>query len=300
MTGPYPSRYWTLGSDPTSVVDIPITGVFTFLFLAGAVTHFTIFQVNLRRKHRFFLSIFCIGYSMSRVIARVLRIVTTAKPENLNVTVAYTIFLNIGVVFMYLLNLVLCRRILRSNHPTVGSHHIGSIIFWGLCILIILTVVMILTVIIQSFFTLNIKTHLIDRDIQLYALTLFAVISSIPLPVAFLALISTNVGGESNLFRYRNPISRAALLLFVTFFVCLGATYRCATTWLEPVSLKRPEPDYMNLGCFYVFYFAIDFIVIFAHAVGRVDRLYIEVNECSEAKEDVPEVDGSEHSQFDL
>ncbi|KAJ5273178.1 hypothetical protein N7478_008303 [Penicillium angulare] len=230
MAGPYPSRYWTLGSDPTSRVDIPITGVFTLLFLAGAVTHFTIFQVNLRRQHRFFLSIFCIGYSMSRVIACVLRIVTTTKPENLNVTVAYTIFLNVGVVFMYLLNLVLCRRILRSNYPAIGNHPISSMIFWGLCILIILTIIMILTVIIQSFFTLNLHTHLIDRDIQLYALTFFAVISSLPLPVAFLALISPDVSGEKKVFRNGNPRSRAALLLVVAFFVCLGATYRCATT----------------------------------------------------------------------
>jgi len=37
-------------------VDIPITAVFLLLFIIGAATHMTIFQLNRKRGHKFVFS----------------------------------------------------------------------------------------------------------------------------------------------------------------------------------------------------------------------------------------------------
>ncbi|KAK3077934.1 hypothetical protein LTS18_008872, partial [Coniosporium uncinatum] len=54
--GPYPPAIWSLGGRPKVSVDVPITAVFLVLFMGGAATHMTIFQLNRRRGHKFLMS----------------------------------------------------------------------------------------------------------------------------------------------------------------------------------------------------------------------------------------------------
>lgn len=67
MGGPYGIDYWELGAHPRISIDVPVTLSFLFLFLVGAVMHFTLLQINRRRKHQFFLTIFlvcmCLSYT---------------------------------------------------------------------------------------------------------------------------------------------------------------------------------------------------------------------------------------------
>jgi hypothetical protein len=53
---PYAPTIWALGGTPEIGTDIPITAVFLFLFVIGAVTHMTIFQLNRRKGHKFLMS----------------------------------------------------------------------------------------------------------------------------------------------------------------------------------------------------------------------------------------------------
>lgn len=210
---------------------------------------------------------------MSRVIACVLRIASICLPRNPNLAISSTVFLNAGEVLIYLLNVALARHIVRTLYPRIGSHPLFTGTFWGLCTLIVLSVAMVLTAIVQSFFTLNLNTHRIDRDIQLYSLTCFAMVSFLPLPIGTLAFLPPVPAGEVE-YGHGKLRKRGALLVTGAFFVCLGATYRCATTWMTPVLLDQPEPAYDSRGCFYVFYFAMDILVIALYAVTRVDQLF--------------------------
>ncbi|KAJ5806691.1 voltage-gated shaker-like K+ channel subunit [Penicillium riverlandense] len=266
MGGPYPLPYWTLGARSAVSVDVPVTAVFLVLFLMGAATHITIFQINLRRQHHFFLSNLLIGFSVSRALACILRIAAICKPQNLNLTISSAVFLNAGVVLIYLLNLVLARRIVRAVYPRIGWHPLLTGTFWGLCILIIMTVIMVLIAIVQSFFTLNPNTHRIDRRIQLYSLTCFTVVSFLPLPVGMFVFFPYMSSRPAEYFDRGKQLPKGAVLIAGSFAVCLGATYRCATTWMAPVPLARPEPGYDSLGCFYIFYFTMDILIIALYA----------------------------------
>lgn len=47
---------WALGANVKKNVDIPISAVFLVLYIGGAVTHMTIFQLNKRKGHKFLMS----------------------------------------------------------------------------------------------------------------------------------------------------------------------------------------------------------------------------------------------------
>jgi hypothetical protein len=53
---PYPPTNWSLGGTPEASVDVPVTSVFLALFILGAISHMTIFQLNRRRGHKFLIS----------------------------------------------------------------------------------------------------------------------------------------------------------------------------------------------------------------------------------------------------
>lgn len=49
-------KNWALGANVKKNVDIPITAVFLVLYMCGAATHMTIFQLNKRKGHKFLMS----------------------------------------------------------------------------------------------------------------------------------------------------------------------------------------------------------------------------------------------------
>lgn len=223
---------------------------------------------------------------MSRVIACALRIAITYNPQNLKVTIASTVFLNAGPVLVYLLNLALAHRIIQALYPRTRRHASVFYLFMALSLLTVLIVGMVLTAIVQSFFKLNANTHRIDRDVQLAGLTYFAGVSFLPLPLAIYAILPKGRRGMLSYFGHHKPEANAIILAAGTLFICLGATYRCATIWSWPVSFKNPEPEYDNMGCFYVFYFTMDVLVIFLYGIGRIDQLFFVADVAAEMDSD--------------
>lgn len=66
---PYLPQVWSLGGRPSEKTDIPVTAVFLFLFIAGAVAHMAIFQLNRRRGHKFLMSAIMFGKSLTSIIS---------------------------------------------------------------------------------------------------------------------------------------------------------------------------------------------------------------------------------------
>lgn len=85
---PYPPRGAILGGLPNRTLDVPVTAVFLVLFIMGAATHMTIFQVNLRRGRKFIPSAMVFGFCMARVVACTMRLVWFSHPRNVSVGIA--------------------------------------------------------------------------------------------------------------------------------------------------------------------------------------------------------------------
>jgi hypothetical protein len=207
---------------------------------------------------------------MARITTCVLRIASACLPHNLNLAIAAQIFVAAGVLLVFIINLIFAQRIIRAQHPNWGWHSAFSIFFKVHYVLIVVVLAMVVTVGVQSFFTLNTNTHRIDRDVQLAAATFLMYVSFLPIPLVIIGLVLPRKQRVDKFGsgRFRTKI---AILLLATFLVSLGATYRCATSYLTPVPRTKPLPAYFTKGPFYVFNFLVEILVIFLYVIVRVD-----------------------------
>ncbi|KZF19396.1 hypothetical protein L228DRAFT_271210 [Xylona heveae TC161] len=272
MHKPYFPQVASLGGVPTVKVDVPISAVFLFLFIISAAAHMTIFQLNKRKGHKFVISGMMFGFSMARITACILRIAWATRPTHIPLAIAAQIFVAAGVVLMFVINLIFAQRILRGAQPFIGWHKLSKIPFTFLYALIVVSLVMLITCTVQSFYTLNRNTHRIDRDVQLYGQTIFAIMSFLPIPIVLICnLVPKHAEWEK--FGGGRWRTKMWIILVGAVLLCLGATFRCGTNYKTP----RPRTDpawYHSKACFYLFNFTIEITVLYLYAITRVDQRF--------------------------
>lgn len=212
------------------------------------------------------------GFCMARTVSCIMRIVWATRPFNVRVALAAQILVAAGVVLLFIINLIFAQRIIRASHPNSGWHPVMSLLFKAVYATVVVSLVMLITSVVQAAYTLNANTHRIDRDIQLYGQTLFAVISFLPFPLVIVGLVlprKTRVEKFGS-GRFRSKIY---FLLSAAFLLCLGATFRCGTSYLTPRSSNDPA-WYHSKACFYVFDFGVEITVILMYIVIRVDQRF--------------------------
>jgi len=269
--GPYPPTLASLGGTPTRNLDDPITAVFLFLFVLGAIAHMTILQVNLRRGKKFIISGLLFGFCMARITATTLRLAWSTHTTNISVAIAASVFVAAGVVLLFIVNLIFTQRILRAAHPEWAWAKWFSLAFKLYYASIVVMLIALITCTFQSYFTLSHNTRRIDRDVQLVGSTYFAVAAFLSIPLLFIHVILPKKShvekfGEG---RFRTKIW---IILFSSFILTLGAAFRAGTAYVP-----RPRNDpawYHSKACFYIFNFTIEIIVIALFAVIRVDKRF--------------------------
>ena len=175
---------------------------------------------------------------------------------NIQVAIAAQIFVAAGVVILFLVNLIFAQRIIRAAHPNSGWHPAFSWFFKILYAIIIISLIMLITSVIQSFYTLNKNTKRIDRDIQLYGQTYYSFVSFLPIPLVIGGLViprKTRVEKFGS-GRFRSKI---AILMLASVLLCLGATFRCGTNYRTPRPLDN-SAWYQSKACFYIFNFLVE------------------------------------------
>lgn len=272
LHAPYPPTHASLGLVPTNKVDVPILSVFIVLFILGAIAHMTIFQLNMRRGHKFIMSGMMFGFCMARITACVMRIVWAERPTKIPIAIAAQVFVAAGVVLLFVINLIFAQRIIRASHPHSGWHPLFAKFFLAIYVLIVVSLIMLITAVVQSFYTLNPNTLRIDRDIQLYGQTFYCVIAFLPFPLVLGGLViprKTRIEKFGS-GRFRSKIR---ILLFTTGILTLGAAFRVGINYKTP----RPRNDpawYYSKACFYIFNFTLEYVVIILYVVVRVDTRF--------------------------
>lgn len=274
MGGPYLPRTASLGGLPTVDLDVPICSVFLALFLAGGVAHIALFRRNLSKGHKFIPSALIFGFCMTRIVANSMRIAWACHPTNIRVAIAAQVFVAAGVLLLFILNLLFAQRMLRAAHPRLGWSRVVSLAFKMLYVLIVLTIAVVITGVVQRLYTLNHNTLRIDHDILLYGVTFFAIVSFLPLPIVLAVVISSH-GNQVEEFGSGSGAMKALTIIVAAVLLCLGASFRAATFWVPPSPITHP-PWYDSKACFYVFDFGLDITVVLWFLVTRVDqRFYV-------------------------
>ncbi|KAI9669483.1 MAG: hypothetical protein M1829_005072 [Trizodia sp. TS-e1964] len=279
MSGPpYPPQNAGLGLTPTPTPDIPLASVFLFLFLASAAANMTIFQLNRARKHKFPISGMLFGFCIARTVTCILRIIWATQETNIPLAIAAQVFVSAGILILFIINLLFTQRLLRASHPHLARRPAFSSAFRAYYISLALVLVLLITVAVQTFETLNPDTLHIDRALQQFGATYFAV--SALLPVLLLALFTLLPRpphpDKFGTGRFRSKI---ALLITSSLLLSLGAWFRAGITFAPR---PRAEPAwYHSKACFYVFNLGIEIVVVVLYLVARVDvRFHVPDRSC--------------------
>ena len=269
---PYAPTTAGLGGSPTKTLDDPITAVFLFLFLLGAIAHMTILQINQRRGKKFLMSGMLFGFCMARITACVMRLVWSTHLTNVSIAIAAQVFVAAGVILLFVINLIFAQRILRASHPHWAWAKWFSWAFKLYYISIVVALAALITCTVQSFYTLSHNTRRIDRDVQLFGSTYFAVAAFLPIPLVFLRVILPKKQEHVEKFGEGRFRTKIRILLFSSVILTLGAAFRAGTAYLP-----RPRNDpawYHSKVCFYLFDFTVEIIVVFLYVVLRVDKRF--------------------------
>lgn len=266
---PYPPTAAGMGGRPSISVDIPITAVFLAIFITGAACHMTLFQKNKARGHKFIPSAATFGFCMARITASVFRIVWANRLTNTQIAIAAQIFVAAGVLLLFILNLLYTQRIFRATHPRIGWSRPFSYAFKALYVLIILTLVMVISATVQSFYTLDTSIRSIDRNLQWWGVSYFTFVSFLPIPMlAFIVLAPRRQPTES--FGYGSLKAKILIAGTAAVLLCLGASFRAGTTFM-PARMANNPAWYHHKACFYIFNFGIEATVVFLYFFSRVD-----------------------------
>jgi hypothetical protein len=268
---PYPPTTAGLGGTPTPGEDGPILAVFISLFLLGAITHMTILQVNLRRGQKFMMSGMLFGFCMARVVACSIRLALSTHQHNISVAIAAQIFVAIGVVLIFIINLIFAQRIVRASHPHFGWAKWFSWAFKLYYVSIVLNITMLVTCIVQSFYTLSNNTRRIDRDVELVGTTYFAVTAFLPTVLVLLRVVIPRKA-QTEKFGTGHFNTKFVILLCSSLLLTFGATFRAVTQFF-PRPVGNPA-WYQSKSCFYLVNFTIEWLVVLFYAIIRVDKRF--------------------------
>ncbi|KAH8889185.1 hypothetical protein GQ53DRAFT_748323 [Thozetella sp. PMI_491] len=268
---PYPPQGAQLGGLPTPVPDDIISGILLALFVASAVTNMTIFQINRRREHKFVFSALLFGFSMARIMALTMRIVWASRPTNVSIAIAANIFTAAGVLLLFIVNLIFAQRIVRAYHPSFGWHRAISIGFRFLFVSVVAMLIMVITVTVHSFYTLDADAHDKERKVQLFAGTYLAVLAFLPIPIVLAASLYPRKARVEKFGsgRFRTKIR---LILFTSTLLALGAGFRIGVNFSP-----RPATDpawYHHKAAYYCFNYVIELIVVYTYVIVRFDRRF--------------------------
>lgn len=259
----------------------------------------TIFITNRRRGHKFFHTELCFGFCMARTVTTSLRLAWMYDITNRGLAIATTIFTTLGVLVLFIVNLLFAQRLLRALHPRFGWHRLvwWTYLFLFLCIPCML--IMVVTAITQSFFTTDPRIAQIDLDLEQTATTYFMFFSFLPIPIVLYALIASR-GRETDHFGKHSLHFKAAVLLTSATLLCLGATFRTAEIFLSFNPATDANVWWNDKWAFYFFTCTLEIIVVVMYISLRVDLIFHVPDGCkgpysySQAKERMMEMSTEE------
>ncbi|KAL7784833.1 putative family C-likeG-protein-coupled receptor [Trichoderma ceciliae] len=265
-------------------------------FICSAIINMIIFQRNRQRGHKFLLSGLFFGFSVARSVANIMRIVWAEYPTNARIAIAAQVLASAGVILVFVANLILLQRVLRAYHPRIGWSMPGRIVFRSLFVLVIGCLFMLIIAVIYSVYTLDQsaidKTHVA----QVVAVTYFAFLAFLPVPVIGLCFIIPR-RQRIEKFGAGSMRYKLFLLIFTACLLTLGAAFRAGVTYYR-VPIFQPRWFHQKV-CFYCFNYVIEIIVIFTYSLSRFDKRFHIPDGSSAPGHYVNGVTGSDGRIFD-
>lgn len=265
-----------LGETPHILPDVPISAVFLLLFIATGAGHMFLLKYNQRRGKKFVISGMLFGFCFTRIFANTMRIAWACYPTNVRLGIAENVGVYAGIILLFLGNLFFTQRIVRAQHPHIGWSKPFSIAFPILFVIIVATILMLIVGVIYSFYTLSDFTLHAVHIIQLYGETLYAIVAFLPIPIVLASCLGRRHPTVRNkpLDKFgEGPLRIKVIIVLVSaVFLCLGASWRASILYLPATYIQQAHPWYYSKACFYLFNFTIEWCVVTAWLLVRIDK----------------------------
>ncbi|KAL8408397.1 hypothetical protein RB594_007001 [Gaeumannomyces avenae] len=259
-----------LGGTPDRGTDLPVTAVFLLLFLAGAVTHMSIYRANARRGHKFLLSDLMFDFSMIRVATCAFRIAWVFAPVR-GIILTAVILQNGGAAVAFAVNIIFAQRIVRSLHPRFGWRRGFGIFINAVAISVPLIMLEQIGSTIAFFFSVGDPARLrLFQTLLKFGVSYVIFLGGLPL---VMLRVADGIPGPlpepfgTGDWRLKKSIVMVGGLLLLT-----GAAVRLAVA-LNPESPFAMSPLFSK-ATFYTTQFALELLVIVLYAATRVDLLF--------------------------
>ncbi|WPG98894.1 Hypothetical protein R9X50_00169400 [Acrodontium crateriforme] len=269
---PYVPNVAGVGGRPTTLPDIPIIAVFLFIYVCGAASNMTIFQLNRRKGHKFIPSVAMFGFCMSRIATFTLRLVWATRPTNAKIAIAAQIFVNVGVLIIYIIVLLLCVRLFRATHPRLGWYPLISRGLKVLYVLLFCAIVLVIAFTIQSFYTLDMTLRKDAMWIQRASILYMLIFNVISLVLYTWAVLLPPASNHEN-FGNSSMLSKKIILGVALFFTLFIAGFRTGTTWAPSRPANNPA-WYQSKAAFYTIEMAFEIVVVYLFIFTRFDKKF--------------------------
>ncbi|PVH79014.1 hypothetical protein DL98DRAFT_572784 [Cadophora sp. DSE1049] len=270
---PYiPTGVALVGGRPTVSLDIPICAVFLTIYVLGAIGNMTIFQINRKRGHKFFMSWAMFGFCMARNATFVLRIVWATRPTNASVVIASMIFSAAGVLVAYIVMLLLSLRLFRATHPELGWSPKLRMACKGLYITLFVAFVLTISFTIESFYTLDANIKKVALWVQRSSALIMLLFNIASLIILCLSVFIPRTSAPEN-FGTGSIKRKTIILSIMMFFVLFIIGFRFGTVWADAPLASSPA-WWDSKPAFYVIEFGLEIVVIYTLLLIRFDRIF--------------------------
>lgn len=233
----------------------------------------TIFQINRRRRHKFFLSWALFGFSMARVATFILRLALATRPTNVRLAIAAGIFTNVGVLVLYVILLLLALRVFRATHPHLGWNKMLSKACTVAYVSVGIALVLVIAFTILTFYTLDPVKRIAALWIQRVAILYLLLFNIAYLVFFLLAVMLPPSRDRENFGKYGTMRSKLNILGLAGFCTLIIAGYRMGTSWSPPQFASHP-PWWDGKPAFYLILFGLEVLVLYFLTVTRIDQRF--------------------------
>ncbi|KAI1134778.1 hypothetical protein F5Y05DRAFT_397341 [Hypoxylon sp. FL0543] len=269
---PYAPTTASVGGVPSVIPDVPVSAVFIALYATFAIANMVIFQMNRRRQRKFIPSVALFGFCMARILTLVLRIVWATRRTNVRLAIAANIFVNAGILIVYIVNLIFAQRILRARQPTLGWHRSLRVVFAAVYVGIACALIMVITALVLSVYSLDAYTLRACRDVQLTSGTYLLVFTTLPVfTIAAAYLLPRSPIRED--FGEGRMRTKVIVVLLVACLCIMNAGFRVGTAWSPPRPINNPA-WYHGKAPFYVFNFTLEILILCIMTPIRIDKRF--------------------------
>lgn len=212
------------------------------------------------------------GFCMSRVGTCVLRLAWATRLSNIRLAIAASIFINLGVLVVYIVVLLLALRVFRATHPRLGWNTSFAKILTVSYVVLAIAILAVIAFTVVSFYTLDSTLKAVCLWIQRAAILYMLIFNIASMILLLLSLLLPRSPDAEN-FGAGSMSAKFIILAIAVFFSNFIAGFRTGTAWAH----SRPGSDpawYDSKGAFYGILLGFEIVIVYLFIFSKFDERF--------------------------